>query len=127
MFRDTQEELERLQAQLLEETEEEENTSEEAAFLDEEDFDTLLYDTDQGENPRVYENYSNDYGSSLRNFATGYKAYNSDRTDTDLDAFSENVFEGKEATYGWVWIILCLMVAAIVGILWCFLSMGDLI
>ncbi len=128
MFRDAQEELERLQAQLLEETEEEEIVSEETDFLEEEDFDALLYDTDQGENPEVYENYSNDYGRSLRNYATGYRAYNADTTDTDLDAFSEEVFEGKKAaSYGWLWALLGLMAAAIIGILWCFISMGGLI
>ena len=131
MFRDAQEELERLQAQLLEETEEEEEAfqeeaSEEDTFLDEEDFDELLSDTDQGENPGVYQNFSNDYGRNLRNFATGYKAYNTDRTDVSPDEISEEMLEEKSANLTWLWVLLIVMLAVIGVIFWSFLSAGGL-
>lgn len=131
MFRDAQEELERLQAQLLEETEEEEEAfqeeeSEEDIFLDEEDFDELLSDADQGENPGVYQNFSNDYGRNLRNFATGYKAYNTDRTDVSPDEISEEVLEEKNTGLTWLWVLLIIMLGVIGVILWSFLSAGGL-
>jgi len=103
MFRDRQEELERLQQQLLEEeTEEpEEEPGEEYEEVEEEEYleaelEDLLSADDQGENPRTYHNYSNDYGRQLRNFASGYQAYNTDQTDEDLEAYSQEVYEPKK-------------------------------
>ena len=95
MFRDRKEELERLQEQLLEEDPEEleeEYEDEDEEYLDAE-VDDLLAANDQGENPQTYNNYSNDYGRQLRNFASGYKAYNTDRTDEDLEEYSQQVLE----------------------------------
>lgn len=96
MHRDTEQALKRLEQALLEE----EQTQPEASPLQEEqapdqaDFDDFL-ESPEGEDPVVYRNFSNDYGRSLRNYATGYKAYNSDTADVDMDAFSEQVREDR--------------------------------
>ena len=129
MFRDAREELERLQQQLLEEDGEEieeQIASEEEEFLQEEDFDALLYDTDQGESPRVYENFSNDYGRGLRNYATGYKAYNADNTELDPQDLSEELL-GKKEKLAWYLPVLLLIMAALVGaVVWWFAVTGGL-
>ena len=122
MFRDKEEELQRLQAQLLEE----EQSAEEEIFPQEEDFQELLWDTDQGESPRVYQNYSNNYGKDLRNFASGYQAYNADDTDVDLDEYCDEVCNESKTSAWWVWLMLLLMAAVVIAIGWLFLSTGGL-
>ena len=95
------EELERLEAELLQEElleeEEQETPEEEDYFFGE-------------ETPETYRNYSNDYGR--------YQAYNSDRTDEDLEAYSEEVREPNRRRDIWTLcaIAFCLLVA-ILGIL----------
>ena len=116
MFKDTDEALARLAEELLraeDETEAEEVCEEEEYEEDyDEDFDEDYeedYDEDQEEDevppeyiyddtraargPAVYQNYSNDYGRNLRNYASGYRAYNADDCDEDLDTFSDEVYE----------------------------------
>ena len=122
MFRDTQEELERLQAQLLAQTEQ--TDQQETQFLDEEEFEELLSDTDQGQSPAVYQNYSNDYGRDLRNYATGYKAYNADKTDKDPQQMSRELLEGPRAVAVWPWLILILMAAVVGAMVWMCISGG---
>lgn len=125
MFRDTQEELERLQAQLLAQTEQQEQTDQqETQFLDEEEFEELLSDTDQGQSPAVYQNYSNDYGRDLRNYATGYKAYNADKTDKDPQQMSRELLEEPRAVAVWPWLILILMAAVVGAMVWMCISGG---
>lgn len=93
MFRDTSEELARLEAELLKEEE-----PEAEALLEEEEEDPWLYeDTMPEEEDVVFQNYSNDYGKNLRNYASGYRAYNTDETDEDLDYYSEEVHRGKRS------------------------------
>lgn len=126
MYRDRDEELQRLQAQLLEGDEKAEEETED--LLDEDTLDALLNDTQQSQNPRIYQNFSNDYGRNLRNYASGYKAYNSDHTDTDLDSYSEAVREPKKAD-GWLWLVVVLLVliGTVLGaIAWMFLRLGGL-
>ena len=79
MFKDTQEELERLKAELLEE---------EAAEQEEKAQDVLLDDPgDFGEDtPEIYQNYHN----------RRIKAYNTDITDEDLGAYSEEVYQPRK-------------------------------
>ena len=91
MFRDTSEELERLQAELLAQEPEEEQPEEPA----EEEYEQYgeYEDTRPAQGPVVYQNYSNDYGKNLRNYASGYRAYNTDAADTD-EAFIEDVRSG---------------------------------
>ena len=120
MFRDRQEELDRLQEQLLEEDPEEleeEYEDEDEEYLDAE-VDDLLAANDQGENPQTYNNYSNDYGRQLRNYASGYKAYNSDRTDEDLEEYSQQVLHPqKEKGITGLLILAMLLLLGIGGVL----------
>ena len=127
MFRDRDEELQRIQEQLLED--EEPETEETDQLLDEDTLDALLSDSQQSRNPRVYQNFSNDYGKNLRNYASGYQAYNVDRTDVDLDSFSEAVRE-PERSGKLLWlafVLLGLAVAVVAFVLWLYLGQGGLI
>lgn len=119
MFRDKEEELQRLQAQLLEEEPEEE----EFDFSEDlEDFSDEEYPEDTG----VYQNFSNDYGRQLRNYASGYKAYNADKTDTDMDRFSEDVRNARTRS-GFGWLLPLLVALGILGAaLWLYLKGGGL-
>ena len=87
----------------------------------------MLSETDQGEPCGVYQNFSNDYGKNLRNFASGYKAYNTDKTDISPEELSDELLYPREKTALWLWVILALMamVAGVIG--WIFLSMGGLL
>ena len=122
MFRDKEEELQRLQEELLEQEEPEEvpeETEDTEDLLDEDVLEELLQDTRAAEDDGVYQNYSNEYGKQLRNFASGYRAYNSDKVDTDLEEFSRQVEEPKRHT-GLLVVAALLTVAvlALVGYLW---------
>ena len=118
MFRDKDEELKRLQEALLEE--------DPAEQITEEEFEALLWEEDQGKKPKVYQNYSNHYGKDLRNFASGYQAYNTDVTDTDLDEYSQQVYEAAPSGAGWfAWLVAILMAAVVGVIVWLFFSMGG--
>lgn len=122
MFRDRDEELKRLQEQLLDEEAAEE------IFLDEDMLDALLEEDRQGQKPGVYQNFSNRYGRELRNFASGYKAYNSDTTDTELESFSEMVREPKK-TIGLAWIpalLILLLAAVVVAVVWRYVRQGGI-
>ena len=123
MFRDTQEELERLQEQLLQEEEAADSLEQ---LPEEADFEALLYDADQGQTPSVYQNYSNDYGKSLRNFASGYQAYNTDKTDTDMDQYSQQVQQDTTGIPWWIWPVLILMASMVIAIGCMCLSIGGL-
>lgn len=116
MFRDTSEELARLEAELLSEEEPEEELPEE----EEEDDPWQYEDTRAAAEPEVFQNYSNDYGRSLRNYATGYRAYNSDDCDEDLDTYSEEVRLGKKSRVGCLGVAICLIAVILTAavILW---------
>lgn len=117
MFRDTKEELERLE-QLLREEETEEG--QEVPQEEEEDYSQFLQeDGEEPQGPVVYQNFSNGYGSQLRNYATGYKAYNADKTDIDPEQLSREVLEGKSSSGIWlVAVVLALMAAVLGAIVW---------
>ena len=120
MFRDKEEELQRLQEQLLEE---EPEAEEEFDFAEEM---AVLPDDEEMADDGVYQNYSNDYGRQLRNFATGYKAYNADKTDTDMDRFSESVRNAKTGP-GLGWLLPLLVALGVLGAaLWLYLKGGGL-
>ena len=74
----------------------------------------------------MYQNYSNDYGRSLRNFASGYQAYNTDDTDVDLDEYCDQVQKGPTVATWWIWLVLFLMASVVIAIGWMFLSTGGL-
>lgn len=121
MYRDRDAELRRLQEQLLEDEEPETD----AELLDEETLDELLSDSQKSGDSKVYQNFSNGYGKRLRNYASGYKAYNSDTTDTDLERYSEEVREPKHSGC-LLWLGALLAVAAAV-VLWLYLRLGGYI
>ena len=105
MFKDKQEELKRLEAELLQE----EDMQQEASEVD---TDVLLEDTYffGKETPETYHNYSNDYGR--------YQAYNTDTTDTDLEEYSEEIREPKGKKDIWILCGIALsLIAGILGIL----------
>ena len=122
MFRDTDEELQRLQEQLLEEEQPEEDVREELpdeVFFEEE--------SEPGEDPEVYRNFSNAYGKNLRNFASGYKTYNADKVDVDLDEFSREVQKERTAM-PWLLIVILALMAAVVGaIVWFYIRLGGML
>lgn len=126
MFHDAQEELKRLEAELLAEEApagEPEDTPAQDDLLDEESLDALLAQTQRIETPEgasVYQNYSNDFGKNLRNYASGYRAYNTDRTDEDLEEFSQQVYSPKKKGLAGLVITALLLTAAIFAVL-CYL------
>ena len=93
MFKDKEEELKRLSRQLRE-TEEPEPAAEEPDVEILLEDDAQIADMEDG----VYRNASNDYGKNLRNFASGYRAYNGDKTDVDLDEITEELRADDEST-----------------------------
>ena len=100
MFKDTRKELQRLEAELLQE---------EAAEQEEQEQDALLDDPDDfGEDtPEIYQNYSNHYGR--------IKAYNTDVTDEDLEEYSEEVYRPRKRTD--LLVLSAIAMALVAGIL----------
>lgn len=113
MFRDQSEELERLQAELLAEEEPEEVIPPQPE--EEEENFAEYEDTRPAQGAGVYQNYSNDYGKNLRNYASGYRAYNTDETDEDLDEYSEEVRAGEKKRGGGCLVAIALILALILG------------
>ena len=115
MFRDQEEELQRLQQELL--AQEEPETEEADEELPE---DTLLEDTRPSADRMVYQNFSNGYGKNLRNYASGYQAYNTDKLDTDLDEFSQQVREPQRKNGALVaaMLLTAAILAVVCWILW---------
>ena len=117
MNRDREEELQRLENELLEQ--------EELVEEVEEDFEEE--DCQIGEDPVVYQNFANNYGKDLRNFASGYKAYNADHVDVDIEEFSQEVQEDTPAAPVWIPVLLTVLIGAVVGaIVWFYLSLGGM-
>lgn len=96
MFKDTDEALARLEAELLREDEYEEEEYDDTFEEEAEELppakpntlsaDLLYDDTRPAAGPVVYQNFSNNYGH----------VYNSDMSDEDLDAYSEEVLQADE-------------------------------
>lgn len=139
MFKDTDEALARLEAELLREEEIEEVTEEED-YLCEEVFEDepeeepdfppefLYTDTRAADGPVIYQNFSNNYGKNLRNYANGYQAYNTDVSDEDLDSFSQDVlYTEPEKSNTPLILIACLLALGIVAMVfvWLFLFQGG--
>ena len=122
MHRDTKEELERLEAELLEGSEPEEMPQdEETALLDEEQLDSLLEDTQKigpAKGSAIYKNYSN-----------GYKIYNSDKTDRDPEDLSDALLQpGRDPVVTGLTILAFCLLAAILGVLvWVLLTFRGIL
>ena len=139
MFKDTDEALARLEAELLREEETEEVIEEEDYLYDEvlEDEpeeepnlppEFLYTDTRAADGPVIYQNFSNNYGKNLRNYANGYQAYNTDVSDEDLDSFSQDVlYTEPEKSNTPLILIACLLALGIVAMVfvWLFLLQGG--
>lgn len=115
MFKDKKEELRRLEEALLLEAQQEE---EEAQLEEElEEAEALLEsETDYGEeSEETYYNYSNRYGR--------VRAYNNDTSDEDMDAYSDDVYnsENTKGLGGLTILAVCLLVAIVFVLGWCFL------
>lgn len=109
MFRDTSEELARLEAELLAEEEPEEE------LLSDEEEEEPWQDEEEEE-------------EEFPNYANGYRAYNSDETDEDLDYYSEEVRTGNRARIGCLAVLLCVLsvVLAAALIIWLAYERGFL-
>lgn len=90
MFKDTQDELKRLEQELLWEEEQEEDDSVEALLRK---VDILL----EEDTPK-YQNYSNGYGRQPQRPVSNYRAYNTDKTDEDINVYSDEVYEPEKET-----------------------------
>ena len=114
MYRDRDEALQRLQEQLL---------SEEEEFTEEADEETPEED-ESSEDGCAYQNFSNGYGKQ-----PGYKAYNSDVTDTDLERYSEEVRQPKRS--GCLGILaaglLLLTAVSVAALLWWYWKRGGVL
>ena len=99
MFRDAQEELKRLERELLAEEEEEQTPEEEEEELTQDELEQILELLEEEpetamDMPEDYDAVRN-YDGQIRNFANNYTAYNADHTDTELESYSREVREGS--------------------------------
>ena len=126
MFRDAQEELKRLEQQLLEE--EQDDVLPPDAPESDTDLDSLLQEADPAPGGSVvYCNFSNDYGKSLCNYATGYQAYNSDRVDQDPEELGEAVRNEDNSLPLWLPILALVLTGVVVALIaWICWDMGVL-
>ena len=125
MPRDKDEALQRLQQALLEEEE-----CDPAEAFEDEDFPAFSTDDDTRiADAEVYQNFSNDYGKTLRNYASGYRAYNTDKTDTDLHDYSETVRQGNSPRRLLLLpvLLLVLLAAVVLLLLWKYFGLGGLL
>lgn len=107
MFRDADEELQRLEEELLAQEEEDEEEDEE---YDEDDEDEE-YDDDEPEYEVI--------PAPVKN----YKVYNSDKTDVNMNRYSEDVYSGrKTGCLAWLFVILT---AAVLVVLYLYLKQGG--
>ena len=126
MVRDQDAELERLEQALLDEEELTEEVKEE--YLNQDALEALWEDTRPGDAPRVYQNHANRYGADLKNYATGYRAYNADRTDTRPEELSEQVLSEDKTGLGWLLALLIVLLGALVAaIVYLFLQLGGMV
>ena len=122
MFQDAKEELKRLEQQLL--AEEDEPVQEESAEdISSEELEELkqLLESDS-EKPMITEDDDFDivrnFDGQVRNFANNYKAYNSDKTDTDLESYSEEVrYPSQDRSESFLTVLALVLLAGILGIL----------
>lgn len=114
MFRDTKEELNRLEVELLKETEPathfEGQQTEGEDLLDEEELDILLSEG---------HNFGNAEGSNIyKNYSNGYRAYNSDKTETSPEELGEDLMQpARDPVVTGLTALALLLTAGILGVL----------
>ena len=114
MFRDTKEELNRLEAELRKETEPathfEVQQTEGEDLLDEEELDILLSEG---------HNFGNAEGSNIyKNYSNGYRAYNSDKTETSPEELGEDLMQpARDPVVTGLTALALLLTAGILGVL----------
>ena len=91
MFKDTQKELQRLEAELM-------------AQEDQEQADDLLDDEDD---------FGEDMPENYRNFSNRYKAYNADRTDWDPGDMAQELDRKRRPG---IWVLCAIILGLIAGI-----------
>ena len=96
MFKDAQEELKRLEAELLAQEPASEEDPSIDDILNDAELNALLSDTQTISNVEGYENYSNQYGKAPLEATRAYQIYNTDHTDTDLEEYAQTVLEPKK-------------------------------
>ena len=118
MFRDKDEELRRLEALLTEEEEDEQLLAEEAAEED-------IADREP-EQPEADEEY--DIDRFFMEQTQVFSAYNTDRTDTDLEELSQQVWEGTPKSSSGLVALACVLATGILlVILYLVLRYGGLL
>ena len=122
MFRDAKEELKRLEQQLLAEEDEpvQEETADDISSEELEELKQLL--ESDSEEPMLTEDDDFDivrnFDGQVRNYANNYKAYNSDKSDTDLESYSEEVRNpGQDRSESFLTVLALVLMAGILGIL----------
>lgn len=111
MFKDTEKELRRLEAELLAEEEENDQEQEWEEALEDEDLltdrelDVLLEDTQVIGAAPVYQNHANNYGNRI---------YNADHLEQDVQDFSDELLEqSQERRSAGLVILACLLAVGI--------------
>ncbi len=122
MFRDTKEELKRLEQQLLAEEDEQiqEESAEDISSEELEELKQLL--ESNSEEPMITEDDDFDivrnFDGQVRNYANNYKAYNSDKSDTDLESYSEEVRNpSQDRSESFLTVLALVLLAGILGVL----------
>ncbi len=123
MFRDAEEELQRLEEELLS-VDEEEELDEEEYDEDEEEYEE--YDEDFDEEDFDEEEDDEDFEEEdevIQPVVKGYKVYNSDHCDVNLDRYSEDVYRGRRSgCLAWVFAGLTV---ALLAVLYLYLKQGG--
>lgn len=115
MFQDKNEELRRLEALLQEEEEDEQLLAEDPEEEDESDLPDFLQEPDEGAVDQFFIEHTRPFN-----------IYNADKTDTDLDTLSEEVWEGKpERTSPLVAVACALATGVLLVLLYLFLRYGG--
>ena len=111
MFKDTKEELQRLEAELLadEPTQRIPRPTQMPQDETEAAIDAFLTEERPAEHPGAYANYANGYGC---------RAYNSDKTELDPEELSQQLLDTEaEDRYTGLWVTIILLLIAILGVL----------
>ena len=110
MFRDKEEELQRLEQLLAEAEEEDQDESDEEEY--EEDFDDEDFDEEEFDEEELIREFSDDTdATALFTSHRDIRVYNSDKTDVDIEKYSDDVFSGsRPPVLPWVFAALTAVV-----------------